>query len=89
MSELSREKKYCACCPCCGNLLQKSVIANTEMKCSKCGSELVILVENGIVTVFETKRDTQQTRDEFKKRAAAYNKEITSMQVKDKVAVAR
>ncbi|MDO5519820.1 MAG: hypothetical protein Q4G58_04935 [bacterium] len=87
MSELTREKKYCACCPCCGNLLQKSVIANTEMRCSKCGFELVILVENGIVTVFETKRDSQQTREKFKKRAAAYNREMTLMQVKDKVTV--
>ena len=87
MSESIREKKYCACCPCCGNLLQKSVVANTELRCSKCSSELVVLVENGIVTVFETRRDTEETREKFKKRSAAYAKEIAliSKQEKDKV----
>ena len=87
MSELKREKKYCACCPCCGNLLQKSVVANTEIRCSKCSSELVVLVENGIVTVFETKRDTDATRENFKKRSAAYANEIALMCKSKKVAV--
>ena len=76
MSESKREKKYCACCPCCGNLLQKSVVANTELRCSKCNSELVVLVENGIVTVFESRRDTEETREKFKKRSAVYTKEV-------------
>ena len=79
MSELKREKKYCACCPCCGNLLQKSVVANTELRCSKCSSELVVLVENGIVTVFESRRDTEETREKFKRRSAAYANEIALM----------
>ncbi len=70
MSEPKKEKKYCACCPCCGNLLQKSVVANSELKCGKCSSELVVLVENGIVTVFETSRDTEQAREKFKKRSS-------------------
>ena len=87
VSELKREKKYCACCPCCGNLLQKSVVANTEIRCGKCSSELVVLVENGIVTVFETKRDTEATRENFKKRSAAYAKEVAFMCKAEKTAV--
>ena len=87
MSELKREKKYCACCPCCGNLLQKSVVANTEIRCGKCSSELVVLVENGIVTVFETKRDTEATRENFKKRSAAYAKEVAFKCKAEKTAV--
>ena len=76
VSESKREKKYCACCPCCGNLLQKSVVANTELRCSKCSSELVVLVENGIVTVFESRRDTEETREKIERSSAAYANEI-------------
>ena len=87
MGELKREKKYCAWCSCCGNLLQKSVVANTELKCSKCSSELVVLVENVIVTVFESRRDTDQAREKFKSRSTAYSKEIALMNKQGKAAV--
>ncbi|MEG0109078.1 MAG: hypothetical protein RR705_09545 [Lachnospiraceae bacterium] len=53
----------------------------------KCSSELVVLVENGIVTVFESRRDTQETREKFKRRSAAYANEIALM-CKSKKAVA-
>ena len=39
----------------------------------------MVLVENGIVTVFESRRDTEETREKFKRRSAAYTNEIALM----------
>lgn len=85
MSEVRRGDKYCACCSVCGTLLQKSAITDTEIRCGKCNNDLVVLIENGVVTVFESHRDNAVAREKFKKRSISYGKRIPVQVEKEKV----
>lgn len=48
---MKKEKKFIIICPCCGKELFKSRIADTEIKCSKCGALLSVEVLDGRIVV--------------------------------------
>ena len=60
MSEITRKELRTACCPNCGTILQKATNAQSEQICPCCGIHVVVLIKNGKVTVFESRREEDQ-----------------------------
>ncbi len=46
-------KKVCVCCPACGKLHEKSMLAESEINCAKCGTKFIAIVRDGRVTTYE------------------------------------
>lgn len=45
--------RYCIHCPCCGTLLQKSSLADTEIRCRKCNADLELHVEGNEIIILK------------------------------------
>ena len=69
---------YIACCPCCGTQLQRSEITNSEVRCSKCKEELVVMIENGVVAVMLPGENNEATMKKFTGRVSMYHKLMRS-----------
>ena len=59
MTDLRIKKKYITC-PECGRPLLRSSRAVCELECSKCRQTIVILVKNGEVITFKSRRDKER-----------------------------
>ena len=60
MSETARKELQLAFCPGCGTFLQKAAIAQSEMICPCWGKDVVVSIKNGKVSVFESRRESEQ-----------------------------
>lgn len=56
-----RKDKWYVHCPVCGGYLIKSSVSNSEVTCRKCHNNIGVLVEEGVVTVFEKPGDENET----------------------------
>ena len=63
MCSRTRSKGLCICCPNCGRFHGKSIVADSEYTCGKCGTHFGAVVSEGRVTTYEiTERDKVPAR---------------------------
>ena len=64
------ESKWYVHCPVCGAYLIKSSVSNSEVECRKCRNTIGVLVDEGMVTVYEKNVDGMK---EMQGRVAVYH----------------
>ena len=56
-----RKSKYVATCPLCGKPLFRSYSGEVEIRCGKCKNMIVIMIQDGIVTCFQSRRSVERS----------------------------
>lgn len=56
-----RKSKYVATYPLCGKPLFRSYAGEVEIRCGKCKNMIVIMIQDGIVTCFQSRRSIERT----------------------------
>lgn len=74
MGTIQTDKWYVHC-PVCGGYLIKSSVSNSEVKCNKCHNNIGVLVEDGMVTVFEKFGDEKDTELQ-RRRVSVYKQRL-------------
>lgn len=59
-NDISKNQASTVCCPVCGKVNRKSILANELCHCSRCETEFRIWVVHGFVTVFPIKVDEDE-----------------------------
>ena len=60
---IERQEKRFVNCPVCGRILMKCQgVCNIEIACSKCGRDIVVIIEDEKVSVLENRRNSKNTR---------------------------
>jgi len=59
-----RKSKYIVTCPLCGNPLLRSYSGVVEIRCSKCKKMIVVMIQDGTVTSFKSRRKVERTGGE-------------------------
>ncbi len=60
MSRKSRNKKRCVCCPACGSIVFKGILAESEHICPNCNTPIVALVKDGVVVVYDASDEIRE-----------------------------
>lgn len=60
--KVRRKNKSFVACPVCGNPLLKSYSGIVDMRCYKCKNMIVVMVQEGVVTSFLSKRGIERAK---------------------------